>query len=99
MLVQGKDVVRYHADTDSEDDTDSEVESEESQSESDASDTSNSDRDCKKRKSIAIGDEEYTSRMASCENCKEEFNITLNHRGDCMWHPGIILLSSECSCL
>jgi hypothetical protein len=103
MLIQGKDIVRYHVDTDSEDDANSEIESEESEleseseseSESDASDKSDSDRESKKRKPIAIGDEEYTARMAMCENCNEEFNVTLNDRGDCMWHPGIVLLSFE----
>ena len=99
MLVQGKDVVRYHVDTDSEDDANSEIESEESEleseSESDTSDKSDSDRESKKRKPIAIGNEEYTARMTMCENCNEEFNVTLNDRGDCMWHPGIVLLSFE----
>jgi hypothetical protein len=99
MLVQGKNIVRYHVDTDSEDDANSEIESEESEleseSESDASDKSDSDQESKKRKPIAIGNEEYTARMAMCENCKEEFNVTLNDRGDCMWHPGIVLLSFE----
>jgi hypothetical protein len=95
LLVQGKDVVRYHVDTDSEDDANSEIESEERESESDASDISDSHRESKKRKPIAIGDEVYTSRMAMCENCNQEFNVTLNDRGDCLWHPGIVLLSFE----
>ena len=81
MLVRGKDVVRYHVDTESEDDESSE--SEESESQSDAGDGS----------TIAIGDDEYTSRMAICENCKQEFDVTLNDRGDCVWHPGIVFLS------
>jgi hypothetical protein len=93
LLVQGKDVVRYHIDTDSEDDANSEIESEESESESDVSDKSDSDRESKKRKPIVIGDDEFTARMATCENCKQEFDVTLNDRGDCVWHPGIVLLS------
>jgi hypothetical protein len=100
LLVQGKDVVRYHLDTESEDDVNSEIESEESEEselESDASDKSDLDRESTKRKPIAIRDEEYTARMATCENCKEEFDVTLNDRGDCYWHPGIALLSYECS--
>lgn len=92
LLVQGKDVVRYHVDTESEDDADSEIESEESEPESDGSDKSDLDRKSMKRKWIAVGDEEYTARMATCENCKEEFDVTLNERGDCEWHPGIVLL-------
>ncbi|RDW85422.1 hypothetical protein BP5796_03747 [Coleophoma crateriformis] len=27
-------------------------------------------------------------RYAACENCKKEFDVTDNHRGDCVWHPG-----------
>ncbi|KAI9769610.1 MAG: hypothetical protein M1839_003612 [Geoglossum umbratile] len=68
LLVQGKDVVRYHMDTDSEDNANSE----ESESES-----------------SPAGGEEYTARMATCENCDQEFDVTLNERGDCLWHPGI----------
>jgi hypothetical protein len=95
LLVRGKDVVRYHVDSESEDDTDSEVESEESDSESDTSDELGLDRGSTKRKPISIGDEEYTARMVTCENCNQEFDVTLNYRGDCEWHPGIILLYFE----
>jgi hypothetical protein len=87
--------VRYHVNTESEDDANSEIESEESEPESDASDISDLDRESTKRKPIAVGDEEYTARMATCENCKQEFDVTLNDRGDCEWHPGIVLLSFE----
>lgn len=89
LLIQGKDVVRYHVDTESEDNTNNEESESESESESDASDESYSGRDSKKRKPIAIRDEEYTARMATCENCKQEFDVTSNNRGDCGWHPGI----------
>jgi hypothetical protein len=70
LLVQGKDVVRYHIDTDSEDNANSEG------SESESS---------------PAGGEEYTARMATCENCNQEFDVALNERGDCLWHPGIDL--------
>lgn len=93
LLVQGKDVVRYHVDTDSEDNTNSEIESEESDSDSNANDKSESTQESKKRKLITVGDKEYTPRMATCENCKQEFDVTLNSRGDCVWHRGTALLS------
>ena len=99
LLVQGKDVVRYHADTDSEDEGE-ETESE-TESESDVSDESGSDRESKTsktsktRKLIAIGDDEYTARMATCQNCDQEFDVTFNHRGFCLWHPGIVDLSFD----
>ena len=73
LLVQRKDVVRYHIDTDSEDHADSKG------SESESSPAGE------------IGDEEYTARMATCENCNQEFDVTSNKRGDCLWHPGIDL--------
>jgi hypothetical protein len=88
LLVKGKDVVRYHVDEYSEDDENSE--NEESASESDGSDGSESERESRKRKPIAIGDEECTARMAMCENCNQEFDVTLNERGDCLWHPGMV---------
>ncbi|KAI9772502.1 MAG: hypothetical protein M1840_000707 [Geoglossum simile] len=68
LLVQGKDVVRYHADTDSEDGEGVGMAWEESGSES--------DRESSKRKLIVIGSEEYTARMAMCENCGKEFDVT-----------------------
>jgi hypothetical protein len=77
LLVQMKDVVRYHIDTDSEDHANSEG------SESESSPAGE------------IGDERYTARMAKCENCSQEFDVTLNKRGDCLWHPGIDLLLPE----
>lgn len=90
LLVRGMDVVRYHVDTDSEDDADSEIENEESASENDVGDKSVTNRESQKRKPIAKGDEEYTARMEVCENCKQEFDVTLNERGDCLWHPGTV---------
>jgi hypothetical protein len=87
LLVQGKDVVRYHADTDSEDHGSSEG----SESESGPDSKLDSNGGSNKRKPIALGDDEYTARMATCKNCDEEFDVTSNERGDCTWHPGINL--------
>ncbi|KAH0543830.1 hypothetical protein FGG08_001869 [Glutinoglossum americanum] len=64
LLVQRKDVVRYHIDSDSEDHANSEG--------------SESERSPARE----IGDEEYTARIAICENCGQEFDVTLNKRGD-----------------
>jgi hypothetical protein len=86
LLVPGKEVVRYHADSDSEDDKDSENESTEEKDDSDGDE----DRDSKKRlKPIAVADDEMVPRYASCLNCKiADFDVTANDRGDCIWHPG-----------
>jgi hypothetical protein len=89
LLVSRKEVVRYHADTESEDDANSENESETSASESGSGDNSDSDADGDtKRKPMAKRKEDLTSRIAVCENCKQEFDVTSNERGDCVWHPG-----------
>ncbi|RFU26178.1 hypothetical protein B7463_g10171, partial [Scytalidium lignicola] len=104
LLVQGKDVVRYHRDSDSENKTES---SESSDSEDyedyyedhesddiDASEdgavskSNGKSREPKPIKPISVGDKEYTSRYAKCENCKEFFDVTANWRGACFWHPG-----------
>lgn len=86
MLVKGKDVVRYHKDTDSEDDAESEIES------SEEDDNDDEDEDAGERvKSllpIALGDEEFVSQYGTCENCKEEFDVTTNNTRDCEWHTG-----------
>ncbi|KAI9858505.1 MAG: hypothetical protein M1813_006446 [Trichoglossum hirsutum] len=73
LLVQGKDVVRYHANTDSEEGEGGGMASDESES--------GSDRESSKRKPIVIGDKQYTARMAMCENCEKEFDVTTNYRG------------------
>ncbi len=91
LLVQGKDVVPYHADTDSEDNENNDSESEESalEGDSDAIENTESNGKTKKTYAIAIANGDYTPRMAKCENCSQEFDVTRNHRGDCTWHPGI----------
>lgn len=101
-LVQGKEIDRYHHDTESEDDKESEIESElESEVEPEDSDEEVEEPE-KKVYPIAIGDDEYTSRYAVCENCKERFDITSNCVRDCYWHEGkivppIVLSSESCS--
>jgi hypothetical protein len=89
LLVRGKEVVRYHVDSDSEDDQDSENESSEEEEDSDESDTGEYPERKKKIKPIALADNELTPMYAKCLNCKEEFDVTANDRGDCTWHPGI----------
>ncbi|KAI9764122.1 MAG: hypothetical protein M1840_008682 [Geoglossum simile] len=71
LLVQRKEVVRYHIDTDSEDHANSS-----GGSESESSPTGET------------RDEEYTARTEACQNCSQEFDVTLNKRGVCLWHPG-----------
>ena len=78
LLVRGKDVMRYHVNSASEDDELSELESEGDEDEEEASGL----------KPIAVEDEEKTAKFARCMNCKEEFDVTANNRGDCIWHSG-----------
>ncbi|KUJ12173.1 uncharacterized protein LY89DRAFT_722537 [Mollisia scopiformis] len=85
FLVQGKDIVRYHADTDSEDAEDDETSSHTEKGSDSEEDLS---RNRKKLKPIAIRDEEYGPRMAKCQHCNEDFDVTYNDKGDCIWHPG-----------
>ncbi|KAH0543880.1 hypothetical protein GP486_008544 [Trichoglossum hirsutum] len=77
LLVRGKDVVRYHIDSDSEDRESSEG----SESGSSAAGEIDPNRESDRREPIAIGDEEYTARIATCENCNQEFDVTSNERG------------------
>lgn len=86
LLVKGKDVDRYHRDTDSEDDAESENESSEDGDESEIG------RE-KPLRPIAIGDEEFTPMYAKCENCEEEFDVSCNDTRECHWHTGNILPS------
>ncbi|CZR59438.1 uncharacterized protein PAC_09330 [Phialocephala subalpina] len=84
-LVQGKDIVRYHANTESEDAEDDEsLETEEG---SDDDDTPT--RNKKEKKFIAKADDELAPRFAKCEHCDEEFDVTNNEKGDCLWHTGM----------
>jgi len=92
LLIHGKNVIRYHANTDSEDAADSGDESEED-SDEDESDGDGRNQNLipeKILKPIAIRDEEFTPRFATCENCEEEFDVTANLRGDCTWHTGML---------
>ncbi|TVY75876.1 hypothetical protein LSUE1_G005616 [Lachnellula suecica] len=41
-----------------------------------------------KRKADESVDAQSFARYAKCENCKEEFDVTQNMRGDCVWHEG-----------
>jgi hypothetical protein len=95
FLVPAGEVVPYHADTESEDEgLDSEDGNEE---ESDhAAGTTNQQTPgnmapvlptLKRKIDDSIADE-LVPRFAKCENCKEEFDVTINERGDCVWHPG-----------
>jgi hypothetical protein len=88
-LVRGKAVIRYHADTDSEDDVDSENES--SEDEHYDSDEDEDDRKARRNamKTVKVDNDEATPRYAQCEHCEEEFDVTTNERGDCLWHPGM----------
>ncbi|KAH7305070.1 hypothetical protein BKA65DRAFT_203576 [Rhexocercosporidium sp. MPI-PUGE-AT-0058] len=81
LLVKGKDVDRYHRDTDSENDAESEIESSE---EEDDEDTTDKERE----KPIPLGDEEFAPKYAECENCNEQFDISSNDTRECHWHSG-----------
>ncbi|KAF8847874.1 hypothetical protein BDZ45DRAFT_606751 [Acephala macrosclerotiorum] len=83
-LVQGKNIVRYHADTASEDAKDDKSSGTEDGSDDDGTSTQNK----KEKKSIAIEDDEFAPRFAKCEHCEEEFDVTNNEKGDCLWHTG-----------
>jgi hypothetical protein len=77
LLVRGREVVRYHADSESEDAEEEDEEEEDSEDENEDS-----------VKPIAIADDEFTPKYAKCDNCKEEFDVTVNEKGDCTWHSG-----------
>lgn len=36
----------------------------------------------------STGNKRMRSRYVVCENCNEEFDVTENYQGDCIWHPG-----------
>ena len=42
----------------------------------------------KEVKPISIADDELTSKFAKCDHCEEEFDVTINEKGDCRWHTG-----------
>lgn len=87
-LVKGKDVVRYHADTDDEDGAATEESEEEENSDSEAESVDSEVKRLAKLERIALANEEQTPRFARCQNCKEQFDVTINERGLCVWHPG-----------
>jgi len=84
LLVKGREVVRYHADSDSED-----AEEEEEEEEEDNKESENEGNETEKEvKPISIADDEFTPKFVKCDNCHEEFDITVNEKGDCRWHTG-----------
>jgi hypothetical protein len=97
LLVAGREVVRYHIDSDSENDQNSENESSEEEEEEESNGSYNESDDLdedkeprKKLKPIAAADSEMVPKYATCLNCNAEFDVTLNSRGDCGWHSGIL---------
>ncbi|RDW75420.1 hypothetical protein BP6252_06562 [Coleophoma cylindrospora] len=94
-LVPADMVVPYHKDDESEDD-ESEEGSEEEESDDEAGEFAPNyppaNVDNRKRKAADISVNPVPSgtrpRYAACENCEKEFDVTDNHRGDCVWHPG-----------
>jgi len=98
FLVPKSEVVPYHADTESEDgganseeDSDDEAIISKKKSENDHAILPTPNL---KRKAGSI-DEELVPRFAKCENCKEEFDVTANERGDCIWHWGKASIQSR----
>jgi hypothetical protein len=84
LLVKGREVVRYHADSDSED----------ADEEEEYYDDDSEDGFIKDVKPIAIAEDEFTPKFAKCDNCKEEFDVTMNEKGDCRWHTGELISKS-----
>lgn len=39
------------------------------------------------------GQKRVLPRYATCEQCEEEFDVTMNEEGDCVWHSGKMALS------
>lgn len=33
----------------------------------------------------------YRGKFAVCDNCEEEYDVSNNHKGDCLWHDGMYL--------
>jgi hypothetical protein len=86
LLVPGRKVIRYHADSESED----REEEEEGIDNGDESDQDGAEIEKVEKPvhHISIGDEELTPRFVTCVNCNEEFDISANEKGECAWHPG-----------
>ena len=45
------------------------------------------------------GQKRVLPRYATCEQCEEEFDVTMNEEGDCVWHSGKISLFYRLSLL
>lgn len=88
-LVRGKDVIRYHKDSDSEDDVDSEIEgSEEGQEDRNGNENAGGTERVKPLRPIAVEDDELVPLYAKCLNCKQEFDVSTNYTRECHWHTG-----------
>lgn len=37
------------------------------------------------------GEKRYRGKFATCDNCEEQYDVSNNHKGDCMWHDGMYL--------
>lgn len=84
FLILGKDISRYHADTDSEDAGYSDVDKNETQEQYD--DRHQLLEAERKKKPIKLDDAQLHPRFVQCENCEEEFDLGDNLRGWCVWH-------------
>ncbi|TVY75874.1 hypothetical protein LSUE1_G005615 [Lachnellula suecica] len=94
-LVKGKDVIRYHADSDSEDAASVGDSCDEFETMEEYEEMHKWREAMKNRRPITLGDEEYTARWVECQNCGVEFDVSCNeHEKDynyewpCSWHPG-----------
>ena len=102
LLVKGREVSRYHADSESENEK---IEDEESDEDSDedsdrkgsniVNSRSQSQKSISSTLPIGVADDELTPRYAKCENCKKEFDVTDNKKRWCHWHSGIEFLSGD----
>ena len=83
-------MVRYHADTEGEDGSATEVSEDEVISDSEVESEDLENLRAGKLAAIAVTNDAFTPRFARCENCKQEFDVSENVRGDCVWHPGML---------
>ncbi|KAE9377470.1 hypothetical protein N431DRAFT_434721 [Stipitochalara longipes BDJ] len=89
LLVSGREVVRYHEDSDSEDKScDSESGGEKEDEDDNGSDSDEERESRTKLKPIAAADDDMVPKYATCLNCKVNFDVTNNERGYCRWHTG-----------
>jgi len=89
LLAEGKDVHRYHADTDSEAEGDDINREEYKRRPGDESTKNAAVKGLEQLQPIGVADDELTPRFVRCENCKEEFDVTENERRTCTWHTGM----------